>query len=109
MLDISYDQVQSSRDYSIDLVVCTGKLHIGGKCHTAASCPSLDANELIRCQKCYYEGPMMGKDKASRSFDNRVRVSNGIRYRWVFLAKSHTFTRSIAKCTDGSFGTFGCM
>ncbi len=64
---------------------------------------------IIRCQKCSYEGPMMGKDKASRSFDNRIRQSNSIRYRWVFLAKSHTFTRSVAKCIDGSFGTFGCM
>lgn len=66
-------------------------------------------SQFIRCQKCYFEGPMMGKDKKSRSFDNRIRVDNGIRYRWIFLAKSHTYNTTMGRSNDGSYGTFCCI
>lgn len=62
-----------------------------------------------RCQKCYFEGPMAGTSKATRSFDNNIRRSNGIQYRWVFLAKSHVYVKDIPKASNGTLGTFGCI
>ena len=53
-----------------------------------------------------------GKVKEEKVFDNRVRVSlgGGVRYRWVFLAKSHVTTKAIGEgVRDGSHGTFGCV
>lgn len=38
--------------------------------------------------KCCFEGPAVKVDKAWE-FDNTVRTSQGIRYRWTLLAKSH--------------------
>jgi hypothetical protein len=53
------------------------------------------------------------KSKAEKTFDPRVRVAeNGIRYRWVFLAKSHVQCKSMPEgptARDGSFGAFGCI
>lgn len=53
------------------------------------------------------------KTKAEKTFDSRVRIAeNGIRYRWVFLAKSHVQCKSMPEgptARDGSFGAFGCI
>ncbi|KAJ9199865.1 hypothetical protein DTO164E3_4322 [Paecilomyces variotii] len=52
------------------------------------------------CSSCSYEGPMIGgAAKSTRTFDHGVRIheATGIRYRWVFLAKSHV-TKKIFGC-----------
>lgn len=38
--------------------------------------------------KCAFEGPALNIGKAW-TFDDRVRILNGVRYRWTFLMKSH--------------------
>jgi hypothetical protein len=74
----------------------------------------------FQCSKCSFEGPAVmavnlgsKKSKAEKTFDSRVRVAeNGIRYRWVFLAKSHVQCKSMPEgptARDGSFGAFGCI
>ncbi|KAK2759973.1 hypothetical protein FQN54_002709 [Arachnomyces sp. PD_36] len=64
-----------------------------------------------RCCKCRFDGPMYGgSSKASRKFDNQVRVDiSGIRYRWIFLAKSHVPLKQVPNVSDGSGGSFGCI
>lgn len=65
-----------------------------------------------RCSKCCYEGPVRGSSARSTwRYDNQVRVHEptGIRYRWVFLAKSHFHCKRVPEKTDGSVGTFGCI
>ncbi|KAL1983284.1 hypothetical protein VTN96DRAFT_306 [Rasamsonia emersonii] len=65
-----------------------------------------------RCSKCCYEGPVRGQSARSTwKYDNQVRVHEptGIRYRWVFLAKSHFHCKRVPERTDGSVGTFGCI
>jgi hypothetical protein len=75
---------------------------------------------FFQCSKCSFEGPAVmavnlgsKKSKAEKTFDSRVRVAeNGIRYRWVFLAKSHVQCKSMPEgptARDGSFGAFGCI
>ncbi len=72
-----------------------------------------------QCAKCSFEGPCVttipvvpGKksSKPEKCFDAKVRVSEtGIRYRWIFLAKSHILLKSLPESQDGSFGAFGCI
>jgi len=75
---------------------------------------------FFQCSKCSFEGPAVmavnlgsKKTKAEKTFDSRVRVAeNGIRYRWIFLAKSHVQCKSMPEgptARDGSFGAFGCI
>jgi hypothetical protein len=75
---------------------------------------------FFQCSKCSFEGPAVmavnlgsKKSKAEKTFDSRVRVAeNGIRYRWIFLAKSHVQCKSMPEgptARDGSFGAFGCI
>lgn len=75
---------------------------------------------FFQCSKCSFEGPAVmsvnvgsKKTKAEKTFDSRVRVAeNGIRYRWVFLAKSHVQCKSMPEgptARDGSFGAFACI
>lgn len=75
---------------------------------------------FFQCSKCSFEGPAImsvnvgsKKTKAEKTFDSRVRIAeNGIRYRWVFLAKSHVQCKSMPEgptARDGSFGAFGCI
>ncbi|KAJ9298999.1 hypothetical protein DTO271G3_3241 [Paecilomyces variotii] len=54
-----------------------------------------------QCRSCPYEGLMVGgAAKSTRTFDHSVHIheATGIRYRWVFLAKSHVTKR-----------VFGCI
>ncbi|EAS30156.3 uncharacterized protein CIMG_08902 [Coccidioides immitis RS] len=86
-----------------------------------------------RCTKCHFEGPMGQTPTISRNspsapirgfartsplvgnssqdFDQRVRLHgpSGIRYRWSFLAKSHSPIKSSPKANDGTGGRFGCI
>lgn len=64
-----------------------------------------------RCCKCRFDGPMYGgSSKSSRKFDTQVRVDiSGIRYRWIFLAKSHVHLKNVPTVSDGSGGSFGCI
>lgn len=65
-----------------------------------------------RCSKCSYEGPVVGEEsRSSWRYDDQVRIhrATGIRYRWVFLAKSHFHCKRMPEQTDGSVGTFGCI
>ena len=65
-----------------------------------------------RCCKCLFEGPVWGKSsKSSWTYDGCVRThaATGIRYRWLFLAKSHIYSRTIPETRDGSDGIFGCL
>ncbi|KAL8949262.1 MAG: hypothetical protein Q9222_004618 [Ikaeria aurantiellina] len=54
--------------------------------------------------KCAFEGParQVGKEWA---FDNTVRESHGIRYRWSFLAKAHV---TLSKVKNGKYD-YGCV
>jgi hypothetical protein len=96
---------------------CKGawKLQIGvKKAFKPESRPAGMYNDIPfwRCSKCYYEGPMAGGvTKTTRTYDNHVRIhhATGIRYRWVFLAKSHIAMRKVPTGTDGTVGTFGCI
>ncbi|KAK5939775.1 hypothetical protein PMZ80_008157 [Knufia obscura] len=90
-----------------------------------------------RCDKCLFEGPMHttpgppdkkgrpGKpekifDPATRECgplsmavvgpDGRGEGSGGVRYKWVFLAKSHVPLRTVTEGRhDGTFGGFACL
>lgn len=65
-----------------------------------------------RCSKCMYEGPVRGHEsRKTWKFDGQVRTdaTTGIRYRWVFLAKSHVPAKRLECATDGSSGPFGCI
>jgi hypothetical protein len=59
-----------------------------------------------QCRHCAFSGEVFGKKKPY-SFDTRIRVvaDNGIRYKWLFLAKSHV------KCKSSSSGgdSYGCV
>ncbi|KAL1962457.1 hypothetical protein VTN77DRAFT_9658 [Rasamsonia byssochlamydoides] len=97
---------------------CKGawKLQLGlKKAFTIRMRPSgmYDEIPFWRCSKCCYEGPVRGDSsrRSSWKYDGEVRVheQTGIRYRWVFLAKSHVHMKRIPEKTDGSVGTFGCV
>ncbi|KIW20058.1 hypothetical protein PV08_00633 [Exophiala spinifera] len=77
-----------------------------------------------RCEKCHFEGPQhtsinvssdsKRKGKPERSFDPRIRTSEGggVRYKWVFLARCHVQLKGmvpVGEAKDGSFGSFGCI
>ena len=66
-----------------------------------------------QCSKCSYEGPVQGGEaRSSWGYDQRIHIhrSTGIRYRWLFLAKSHISSRNwpAGRC-DSSVGCFGCI
>ncbi|KAL8775986.1 MAG: hypothetical protein Q9213_008417 [Squamulea squamosa] len=54
--------------------------------------------------KCAFEGPA-NYDGRNRGFDNTVRESHGIRYRWSFLAKAHV---TLSKVQNGRYD-YGCV
>ncbi|KAL8710702.1 MAG: hypothetical protein Q9220_004720 [cf. Caloplaca sp. 1 TL-2023] len=54
--------------------------------------------------KCAFEGPALQKGK-EWAFENTVRESHGIRYRWSFLAKAHV---TIPKVKNGKYD-YGCV
>ena len=61
-----------------------------------------------KCTQCQFEGPMTKDAKGKKSVDMRVYCTNGIRYRWEFLFKSHVQMReSVQNPLAGS--TFGCI
>ena len=80
-----------------------------------------------RCEKCVFEGPVHntsvlveGKKKPSykpvKLFDPKVRISEtqGIRYKWAFLAKCHVVMKGMvpfdtALGKSGAWGSFGCI
>lgn len=64
-----------------------------------------------KCCKCRFDGPMFGGySKSTRKFDTKIRVDiSGIRYRWLFLAKSHVPLKREPTVSDGSGGSFGCI
>ena len=49
--------------------------------------------------KCAFEGPAC-KDGKKWVFDDTVRVSNAVRYRWTFLAKCHV---ALSKVKNGQY------
>lgn len=59
-----------------------------------------------QCRQCAFNGDVHGKKKPY-SFDTRIHVvaDSGIRYKWLFLAKSHV------KCKSNSSGgdSYGCV
>ena len=51
--------------------------------------------------KCAFEGPACKNGKGKKwTFDDTVRVSNAVQYRWTFLAKCHV---SISKVKNGKY------
>jgi len=60
-----------------------------------------------RCRNCSFNGEAIGKTKPFR-IDGRVLVdeATGIRYKWIFLAKSHVATANSS--ADGA-NCFGCL
>ncbi|KAI9820345.1 MAG: hypothetical protein M1827_005967 [Pycnora praestabilis] len=60
-----------------------------------------------KCQKCLFEGPVYGTE-SKKGFDRRVYTAEcGVRYRWVFLAKSHLPKQ---KYTGGQYEhRYGCV
>ena len=69
-----------------------------------------------QCKKCAFNGPARAPPgaaigKADMCFDSRVRKNaDGIRYRWVFLAKCHVSKRLSPPTEDQcEFGTFCCI
>jgi len=77
---------------------------------------------VFKCTKCSFEGPATvsaalpsggrGAVKREKTMDNKVRVSaGGIRYRWVFLAKSHVMNKvgvSDALNTNSVYACYFC-
>ncbi|KAJ9267163.1 hypothetical protein DTO212C5_6081 [Paecilomyces variotii] len=80
-----------------------GKLQNGDKnAFRKATRPAGMYNDIPfwQCRSCPYEGLMVGgAAKSTRAFDHSVHTheDTGIRYRWVFLAKSHV-TKKIFGC-----------
>ncbi|RMZ92730.1 hypothetical protein DV736_g11, partial [Chaetothyriales sp. CBS 134916] len=80
-----------------------------------------------RCDKCNFEGPVIThvnmspankkkKGREEKIFDPKVRVSmgGGVRYKWVFLAKSHCTLKSqvdfmLPAANQGEIGAFQCL
>lgn len=64
-----------------------------------------------KCCKCRFDGPLFGgNSKSTRKFDTKVRVDiSGVRYRWVFLAKSHVQQKQEPTVSDGTGGSFRCI
>lgn len=76
-----------------------------------------------KCSKCAYEGPVRGHEaRKTWKFDGQVRSdpATGIRYRWLFLAKSHVPGKrlqllqlqqsgNISAQDASSSGPFGCI
>lgn len=61
-----------------------------------------------KCTQCQFEGPMTKDANGKKSVDMRVYSTNGIRYRWGFLFKSHVQMReSVSNPLAAS--TFGCI
>ena len=51
--------------------------------------------------KCAFEGPACKNGKGKKwTFDDTVRVSNAVQYRWTFLAKCHV---SVSKVKNGKY------
>jgi len=62
-----------------------------------------------RCKQCYFGADVIGK---SQTFDPRVQVdpTTHIRYKWLFLAKSHVKCKSAASQGIASAPeAFGCV
>ncbi|RMZ84952.1 hypothetical protein DV738_g88, partial [Chaetothyriales sp. CBS 135597] len=79
-----------------------------------------------RCESCKFEGPATTqinttsssrrkRGKQENVFDNRIRVraGGGVRFRWIFLAKSHCPLRSQVDTSTaakaGEIGAFQCL
>ncbi|EXJ80846.1 hypothetical protein A1O3_07132 [Capronia epimyces CBS 606.96] len=78
-----------------------------------------------KCEKCNFEGPVYEsvgvaegkkKGKSQRSFDPKVRTSEGggVRYRWAFLARCHVALKAMVPTNtalgrEGGFGSYGCI
>lgn len=73
---------------------------------------------LFQCTKCSFAGPAIiltalpsggrGAVKREKTFDMRVRTSpGGIKYRWIFLAKSHILNTSESDPSNSN-DRYGC-
>jgi hypothetical protein len=58
------------------------------------------------CKTCAFQGDAFGTEKAPIVDPNVHTAANGIRYRWIFLAKSHAKKRSME---GASFGCVFCV
>jgi len=65
-----------------------------------------NTSTIWQCRHCAFSGDVFGKKKPY-SFDTRIHVvaDNGIRYRWLFLAKSHVKCKSSSSRGD----SYGCV
>jgi len=55
------------------------------------------------CRTCAFQGDAFGLEKAPIVDPNVYTAANGIRYRWIFLAKSHAKKKSM----EGT--SYGCV
>jgi hypothetical protein len=58
------------------------------------------------CRTCAFQGDAFGTEKAPIVDPNIHTAANGIRYRWIFLAKSHAKKKSME---GASFGCVFCV
>jgi hypothetical protein len=74
---------------------------------------------VSKCTKCSFTGPAKisaalpsggrGAVKREKTMDNHVRMSpSGIKYRWMFLAKSHVSSKANPLHTPHGEDVFGC-
>ena len=67
---------------------------------------------IWQCKHCLFQGDTFGGKgkKKNMTVDPNVHVSAvGIRYRWIFLAKSHAKKKSVATNTEKGECSYGCM
>lgn len=67
---------------------------------------------IWQCKHCLFQGDTFGGKgkKKNMTVDPNVHVSAvGIRYRWIFLAKSHVKKKSVATNTEKGECSYGCM
>lgn len=62
-----------------------------------------------QCKQCHFQGRLFGSAKPY-TIDPNVHTDEdtGIRYKWVFLAKSHTKVKLGAKLGEGGYGCMFC-
>ena len=63
-----------------------------------------------RCKHCTFDGPIFG-DKKPYSVDPNVHKdpATGVRYTWLFLAKSHVRKKMLSSTGEGGFGCVFCV
>ncbi|KAL6152099.1 hypothetical protein ACJBU6_08987 [Exserohilum turcicum] len=78
-------------------------------------CGYYTTRQLWGCKCCSFTGDLLKaphptkKSKQIDVVDDRIKLSqSGIRYRWIFLAKSHVKKKSMDATGEGSFGCILC-